>query len=119
MIQYLEDIFEILASNSMYSEKASKIVEMSRFFLTLLLFSNFKHNWEVFSNFVAFSEYINFIKENIFNCWMFWYFMSPENSKFQPILYYLTRFFMRFLRIFQASFSHLSCKDYRYRRILV
>ena len=89
---------------------------MSRFFLTLLLFSNFKYNWEFFPNFVAFSEYMNIelYKKKIVNCWIFWQSMTPENSKFHPIVYYLTRFFMGFLRIFQASFSHLSCKDYRY-----
>ena len=42
-----------------YSEKALKKIEkISHFVLTLL--SNFKKGWEIFSNFVAVLEYLNF-----------------------------------------------------------
>ena len=41
-----------------YSEKAPKIWKNPTFFLTLL--SNFKKMWKIFSNFAAFSQYLNF-----------------------------------------------------------
>jgi hypothetical protein len=41
-----------------YSEKATKLKKISLCILTLL--SNYKKRWDILSNFVAFSQYLNF-----------------------------------------------------------
>ena len=45
-----------------YSEKATNIEKNSHFVLTAL--NNFKRRWEIFSNCLAFSQYLNFIYSN-------------------------------------------------------
>ena len=65
----------------MYSEKATKICEISTFLLSYLV--PVKRKVEILQNFVAFSEYMNFNRKK-----------SREFSKFHPLpqtktLYYL------------------------------
>ena len=73
-----------------YFEKATQILKISHFVLTLQSTTNFRTKWEIFSNFVAFSQYLNF-----YNFWFtmqfiarnFWLCQNWIEPKFAPMCF--------------------------------
>ena len=70
--------------------------EISHF--VLMLTSNFKKGWDIFSNFVVFLQYLNFTFERIFNIRARFYLLKPSDidAVFNKNIFFKSYYYLPF-----------------------